>query len=108
MKLTISRRLGLLVALAILASLAVIVVQLLALRTSLTQERQFAVKSEVQTAASIVKNFAAAAERGELTVLASGPLEVFEAARPAMTTFSRAQHFLGPAEEARYAKLAIN
>jgi 3-hydroxyisobutyrate dehydrogenase-like beta-hydroxyacid dehydrogenase len=48
------------------------------------------------------------AERGELTVLASGPLEVFEAARPAMTAFSRAQHFLGPAEEARYAKLAIN
>jgi methyl-accepting chemotaxis protein len=68
MKLTISRRLGLLVALAILASLAIIVVQLLALRASLTQERQNAVRSEVQTAASIVKNFAAAAERGELTV----------------------------------------
>jgi hypothetical protein len=50
------------VTLAIVASLAVIVVQLLALRTSLTEERQRAVMSEVQTAASIVKNFAAAAE----------------------------------------------
>jgi 3-hydroxyisobutyrate dehydrogenase-like beta-hydroxyacid dehydrogenase len=48
------------------------------------------------------------AERGELTVLASGPRAAFEAARPAMTAFSRAQHYLGEAEQARYAKLAIN
>src|SRR5579864_2347618 len=67
MTLTISRRLGLLVTLAILASLAVIIVQLLALRSSLWQERQNAVKSEVQTAASIVKNFAAAAANGQMS-----------------------------------------
>jgi 3-hydroxyisobutyrate dehydrogenase-like beta-hydroxyacid dehydrogenase len=48
------------------------------------------------------------AERGELTVLASGPRATFDAARPAMTAFSRVQHYLGAAEEARYAKLAIN
>jgi 3-hydroxyisobutyrate dehydrogenase-like beta-hydroxyacid dehydrogenase len=48
------------------------------------------------------------AERGELTVLASGPRAAFEAMRPALTAFSRAQHFLGEGEQARYAKLAIN
>lgn len=48
------------------------------------------------------------AELGELTVLASGPREAFEQARPAMATFSKAQHYLGNDEEARYAKLAIN
>jgi 3-hydroxyisobutyrate dehydrogenase-like beta-hydroxyacid dehydrogenase len=48
------------------------------------------------------------AERSELTVLASGPRETFDAARPAMEAFSRVQHYLGAAEEARYAKLAIN
>jgi 3-hydroxyisobutyrate dehydrogenase-like beta-hydroxyacid dehydrogenase len=48
------------------------------------------------------------AERGELTVLASGPRETFDAARSAMAAFSRVQHYLGGAEEARYAKLAIN
>src|SRR5690242_15781660 len=68
MMLTISRRLGLLVALAVLASLAIIVVQLVALRSSLQKERQNAVMSEVQTAASIVRNFAAAAERGQMSV----------------------------------------
>ena len=48
------------------------------------------------------------AERGELTVLASGPQAAFEVARDAMAAFSRAQHWLGEAEQARYAKLAIN
>ncbi len=48
------------------------------------------------------------AERGELTVLASGPRRAFEAVRPALAAFSRAQHYLGEAEQARYAKLAIN
>jgi 3-hydroxyisobutyrate dehydrogenase-like beta-hydroxyacid dehydrogenase len=48
------------------------------------------------------------AERGELTVLASGPRAAFDAARTAMAAFSRAQHYLGQAEQARYAKLAIN
>lgn len=48
------------------------------------------------------------AERGELTVLASGPRAAFETARPAMAAYSRAQHYLGEAEQARFAKLAIN
>ena len=48
------------------------------------------------------------AERGELTVLASGPRAAFDAARPAMAAYSRAQHYLGEAEQARFAKLAIN
>ena len=48
------------------------------------------------------------AERGELTVLASGPRAAFDAARPAMAANSRAQHNLGEAEQARFAKLAIN
>jgi 3-hydroxyisobutyrate dehydrogenase-like beta-hydroxyacid dehydrogenase len=48
------------------------------------------------------------AERGELTVLASGPRAAFDALRPALSAFSRAQHYLGEAEQARYAKLSIN
>lgn len=48
------------------------------------------------------------AERGELTVLASGPRAAFDAARPALAAFSRVQHYLGETEQARYAKLAIN
>jgi 3-hydroxyisobutyrate dehydrogenase-like beta-hydroxyacid dehydrogenase len=48
------------------------------------------------------------AERGELTALASGPKEAFDAARPTLSAFSRAQHYLGESEEARFAKLAIN
>jgi methyl-accepting chemotaxis protein len=67
MTLTISRRLGLLVALAIVATLAIVTVQLLTLRASLKLERANAVKSEVQTAASIVKNFALAVEKGQLS-----------------------------------------
>jgi 3-hydroxyisobutyrate dehydrogenase-like beta-hydroxyacid dehydrogenase len=48
------------------------------------------------------------AERGELTVLASGPRAAFEAAVPAMKAYSRVQRYLGEAEQARFAKLAIN
>ncbi len=48
------------------------------------------------------------AERGELTVLASGPRTAFDALRPALASFSRAQHHLGEEEQARFAKLAIN
>ncbi len=48
------------------------------------------------------------AERGELTVLASGPRDAFERLRPALTAISKAQYYLGEAEQARYAKLAIN
>lgn len=48
------------------------------------------------------------AERGELTVLASGPRDAFERMRPALAAFSKAQHYLGEQEQARFAKLAIN
>jgi 3-hydroxyisobutyrate dehydrogenase-like beta-hydroxyacid dehydrogenase len=48
------------------------------------------------------------AERGELTVLASGSHDAFERVRPALAAFSRAQHYLGEQEQARYAKLSIN
>ena len=48
------------------------------------------------------------AEAGTLTALVSGPREAFDAARPALATFTRAQVHLGTGEEARFAKLAIN
>jgi methyl-accepting chemotaxis protein len=67
MSLTISRRLALLVAIAILGSVAIIGVQLAAMRAALVQERQTAIAAQVQAAASIVKEFAAAMERGLLS-----------------------------------------
>lgn len=57
---------------------------------------------------SPISGSTALAEAGTLTVFASGPKAAFEAARPALGAFSRAQIWLGEAEEARYAKLAVN
>jgi 3-hydroxyisobutyrate dehydrogenase-like beta-hydroxyacid dehydrogenase len=57
---------------------------------------------------SPVSGSTALAEAGTLTVFASGPKPVLEAARPALAAFSRAQIWLGEGEEARYAKLAVN
>lgn len=48
------------------------------------------------------------AESGTLTVFASGPRAAFDTAQPALAAFSRAQIWLGEAEQARYAKLAVN
>jgi 3-hydroxyisobutyrate dehydrogenase-like beta-hydroxyacid dehydrogenase len=48
------------------------------------------------------------AEAGTLTTFVSGPRRAFEAAKPALVAYSRAQIWLGEAEEARYAKLAVN
>jgi 3-hydroxyisobutyrate dehydrogenase-like beta-hydroxyacid dehydrogenase len=48
------------------------------------------------------------AESGTLTTFVSGPKAAFDAARPALMAYSRAQIWLGEAEEARYAKLAVN
>jgi 3-hydroxyisobutyrate dehydrogenase-like beta-hydroxyacid dehydrogenase len=45
---------------------------------------------------------------GALTCFVSGPRAAFEAARPAIASFTRAQKYLGPGEEARFAKLAVN
>src|SRR6202023_1747049 len=49
-----------------------------------------------------------AAEAGKLTAMVSGPKEAFEVIRPLMASYSQAQFWLGEAEQARYAKLAVN
>jgi 3-hydroxyisobutyrate dehydrogenase-like beta-hydroxyacid dehydrogenase len=45
---------------------------------------------------------------GALSCFVSGPLDAFEIAKPLFASFTRAQTYLGPNEEARYAKLAVN
>lgn len=57
---------------------------------------------------SPISGSTALAEAGTLTVFASGPRTAFEAAKPALAAFSRAQIWLGEGEQARYAKLAVN
>lgn len=48
------------------------------------------------------------AESGGLTTFVSGPKTSFIDAKEALSAYSRAQIWLGEAEEARYAKLAVN
>ena len=67
MTLTISRRLALLVGLAVVASLAITAMQLTMLRSSMLVDREGAIKGEVQSAASIVREFMAAAEKGQMS-----------------------------------------
>jgi 3-hydroxyisobutyrate dehydrogenase-like beta-hydroxyacid dehydrogenase len=45
---------------------------------------------------------------GALTCFVSGPQAAFEGVKPLLSTFTRAQTYLGTGEEARYAKLAVN
>lgn len=45
---------------------------------------------------------------GALTCFVSGPSDPFESVKPLFAAFTRAQTYLGPGEEARYAKLAVN
>lgn len=45
---------------------------------------------------------------GALSCFVSGPKEAYENAKPLLAAFTRAQTYLGPGEEARYAKLAVN
>ncbi|TFV41676.1 NAD(P)-dependent oxidoreductase [Bradyrhizobium frederickii] len=45
---------------------------------------------------------------GALTCFVSGPKDAFEKLKPLFAAFTRAQTYLGPAEEARYAKLSVN
>jgi 3-hydroxyisobutyrate dehydrogenase-like beta-hydroxyacid dehydrogenase len=45
---------------------------------------------------------------GALTCFVSGPSDAFESVKPLFAAFTRAQTYLGPSEEARYAKLAVN
>jgi len=67
MILTISRRLGLLVAIAIAGSVAIVASQLVTMRAALVQERQTAIAAQVQSAVSIAKQFVTLVERGVLT-----------------------------------------
>jgi 3-hydroxyisobutyrate dehydrogenase-like beta-hydroxyacid dehydrogenase len=50
----------------------------------------------------------ATAEAGKLTVLASGDEAAYRHVEPLLSAFSTRQFYLGPGEEARYLKLAIN
>ncbi|QDW37272.1 NAD(P)-dependent oxidoreductase [Bradyrhizobium sp. KBS0727] len=45
---------------------------------------------------------------GALSCFVSGPKDAFDSAKPLLSAFTRAQTYLGPSEEARYAKLAVN
>jgi 3-hydroxyisobutyrate dehydrogenase-like beta-hydroxyacid dehydrogenase len=73
--------------------------------------------SEVDAAASArgiaylrapVSGNASIVHTGALTCFVSGPKDAFESARPLFSAFTRTQTYLGPGEEARYAKLAVN
>ncbi len=66
MSLRISSRIWLLVVLAITAAVATDILQLMSLRTALTQERQSAVIHQVEAAASIVKSYVAAVADGRM------------------------------------------
>ncbi|QOZ10587.1 NAD(P)-dependent oxidoreductase [Bradyrhizobium sp. CCBAU 51765] len=57
---------------------------------------------------SPVSGNASIVHTGALTCFVSGPKQAFENAKPLFATFTRAQTYLGPAEEARYAKLSVN
>lgn len=45
---------------------------------------------------------------GALSCFVSGPKDAFESVKPLIASFTRVQTYLGPHEEARYAKLAVN
>ena len=75
------------------------------------------ISAEVGTAATArgitylrvpVSGNASIAHTGALTCFVSGPKAAFEAVKPLLATFTRAQTYLGEAEEARFAKLAVN
>jgi 3-hydroxyisobutyrate dehydrogenase-like beta-hydroxyacid dehydrogenase len=55
-----------------------------------------------------VSGNASVVHTGGLTCFVSGPREAFERVRSIIATLTRAQIYLGPGEEARYAKLAVN
>jgi 3-hydroxyisobutyrate dehydrogenase-like beta-hydroxyacid dehydrogenase len=55
-----------------------------------------------------VSGNAAIAHTGALTCFVSGSKAAFERVKPVLASFTRAQTYLGEAEQARYAKLAVN
>jgi methyl-accepting chemotaxis protein len=66
MSLTISRRLGMLVAVAALISILATLVQIFVTDSEITRERKLSIEHQVQAAISIVKGFADQAEDGRL------------------------------------------
>ncbi|MGY3150843.1 3-hydroxyisobutyrate dehydrogenase-like beta-hydroxyacid dehydrogenase [Bradyrhizobium sp. USDA 3397] len=57
---------------------------------------------------SPVSGNASIVHTGALTCFVSGPKDAFDGVKQLFTAFTRAQTYLGPAEEARYAKLSVN
>ena len=55
-----------------------------------------------------VSGNASIAHTGALTCFVSGPKAAFERVKPVLASFTRAQTYLGEAEQARFAKLAVN
>jgi 3-hydroxyisobutyrate dehydrogenase-like beta-hydroxyacid dehydrogenase len=51
---------------------------------------------------------AASAEHGDVSVFVSGPEPAWNTVKPVVQTFSKAQSYLGNAEQARYMKLVAN
>src|SRR3954452_892603 len=64
--------------------------------------------SDVSYLRAPVSGNAAIAHTGALACFVSGPRIALEAVRPLLDTFTRAQTYLGVAEESRFAKLAVN
>jgi methyl-accepting chemotaxis protein len=83
-RLTIPRRLALLVVVAMIVSVSAFAVQLQTLRNTLFEERENAIRNEVQSAASLVRTIAAEAKLGRIT-----DAEAQERAKAAL----RAMHF---------------
>ncbi|WP_052954461.1 methyl-accepting chemotaxis protein [Microvirga vignae] len=67
MSLTISRRLGLLVAVAVIISALAVIAQLFVMDNAIVRERKLSVLSQVEAAASLMKGLAEQAEAGRLT-----------------------------------------
>src|SRR6185436_2806404 len=67
MILTIPRRFGMLVALSVTVCVVAIASQLLVTRAALVDERKNAIAAQVQSAVAILREFATAAEKGQLT-----------------------------------------
>jgi methyl-accepting chemotaxis protein len=66
MRLTIARRLGILIAAAVVVGIAAIGMELISMRATLLEERKAAVHMQVETAFSIVKQLGAAVDAGKL------------------------------------------
>jgi hypothetical protein len=66
-RLTIPRRLALLVVVAMIVSVSAFAVQLLSLRATLFEERENAIRNEVQSAATLVRSIAEEAKLGRIT-----------------------------------------